>query len=97
MYIKAIMLSTIDTISNCLQLEYKNKYKNLEFSHGQDGRGPKTTFSIADIAYSSVAVSGDLMEYSGSGIVNRSIRPILSRHFTGLAYQYHAIASAFDD
>ena len=56
-------------------------FKNLEFSHGQDGRGPKTTFSFTD---NSVAVSVDLMEYFGSGIVNRSIRPILSRHFTGL-------------
>ena len=35
-------------------------------------------------AESSVTVSGDLIEYSGSGIVNRSITPILSRHFTGL-------------
>ena len=59
-------------------------FKILEFSHGQDGRGPKTTFSFADTTDSSVAVSGDLMEYFGSGIVNKSIRPILSRHFTGL-------------
>ena len=70
MYIKAIMLNTIDTISNCLQPLFGDKYKNLEFSHGQDGRGPKTTFSTADTADSSVAVSGDLMEYSGSGIIN---------------------------
>ena len=40
--------------------------------------------SIADTADSSVAVSGDLMEYFGSGIVDRSIRPILSPHFTVL-------------
>ena len=59
-------------------------FKNLEFSHGEDGRGPKTTFSIADTADSSVAVSGDLMEYFGSGIFDKSIRPILSPHFTGL-------------
>ena len=84
MYIKAIVLNTNDTISNCLQPIFGDKYKNLEFSHSQDGCGPKTTFSIADTADSSVAVSGDLMEYFGSGIVNRSIRPILSRHFTGL-------------
>ena len=63
MYIKAILLKTIDTISNCLQPLFGVKYKNLEFSHGQDGRGPKTTFSIADTADSSVTVSGDLMEY----------------------------------
>ena len=86
MYIKAIVSNTSDTISNCLQPLFGDKYKNLEFSHGQDGRGPKTTFSIADTADSSVAVSGDLKEYFGSGIVNRSIRPILSRHFTGLFY-----------
>ena len=83
MFIKAIMLNTIDTISNCLQPSFGDKYKNLEFSHGEDGRDPKTPFSIADTADSSVAVSGDLMEYSGNGIVNRSIRSILSRHFTG--------------
>ena len=84
MYIKAIVLNTNDTISNCLQTLCGDRYKNLEFSHDQDGRGPNTIFSIADTADSSVAVSGDLMEYSGSGVVNRSIRPILSRHFTGL-------------
>ena len=86
MYIKTIVSNTSDTISNCLQPLFGDKYKNLEFSHGQDGRGLKTTFSIADTADSSVAVSGDLKEYFGSGIVNRSIRPILSRHFTGLFY-----------
>ena len=48
------------------------------------GVAQKTTFSIADSADSSVALSGDLIEYSGSGIVNISITPILSRHFTGL-------------
>ena len=84
MYIKALVLNTNDTISNGLQPLFSDKYKNLEFSHGQDGCGPKTTCSIADTADSSVTDSGDLMEYSGSGIVNRSIRPILSRHFTGL-------------
>ena len=70
----------------CSPFSYKisDNYKNLEFSHGQDGRGQKTPFSIAESAESSVAVFGDLMEYSGSGIVNRSITPILSRHFTGL-------------
>ena len=56
----------------------------MELSHGQDGRGPKPTFSIADTTDSLVAVSGDLMGYSESGIVNRSTKPILSRHFTGL-------------
>ena len=40
--------------------------QKLEFSHNQDGRGPKTTFSIAE---SSVTVSRDLLEYSGSGIL----------------------------
>ena len=84
MYIKAIVLNTNDTISNCLQPLFCDKYKNLEISHVRVGRGPKTTFSIADTADSSVADSGDLIEYSGSGIVNRSITPILSRHFTGL-------------
>ena len=85
MYIKAILSNTNDTISNCLQLLFGDidKYKILEFSHGQDGSGPKTSFSIAGTADSSVVVSGDLMEYFGSGIVNRSIRPILSRYFTG--------------
>ena len=90
MYIKAVVSNTNDTVSNCLQPLFADEYKNLEFSHGQDGRSPKTTFSIADTADSLVAVSGDLMEYFGSGIVNRSIRPILSRHFTGLIYHYHA-------
>ena len=86
MYIKAIVSNTNDTVSNCLHslFRFGDKYKNFEFCHGQDERGPKTTFSIADTADSSVAVSGDLMEYFGSGIINRSIRPILSRHFTGL-------------
>ena len=83
MYVKAIVLNTNDTISNCLLPLFGDKYKNLEFSHDQDGRGPKTTFSIADTEDSSLTVSGDLMDYSGSGIVNRSIRPILRRHFTG--------------
>ena len=92
MYIKAILLNTNDTISNCLQPLFGDKYKILEFSHGQHGRGSKTTFSIADTADSSVAASGDLMEYSGTGIVSRSIRPILSRHFTGLeGNTWHAI------
>ena len=50
MYIKAIVFNTNDTISNCLQPLFGDKYKNLEFSHGQDGRGPKTTFSIEDTA-----------------------------------------------
>ena len=74
MYIKAIMSNTNDTISNCLQPLFCDKYKNMEFSHGQDGRGPKTTFFIVDTADSSVAVSGDLMEYFGSGIVNFFIK-----------------------
>ena len=59
----------------------------MEFSHGRNGCGPKITFSIAESAESSVTVSGDLKEYSGSGIVNRSITPILSRHFPGLIIQ----------
>ena len=59
------------------------KYKNLEFSHGQIGRGPKITVSIAE---SLGTVSGVSIEYSGSGIANRSITPILSRYFTGLYY-----------
>ena len=43
-------------------LSYKNWsfIQNLKFSHGQDGRGQKTTFSIAESADSSVAVSRDL-------------------------------------
>ena len=44
-------------------------YTKLEFSHDQDGRGLKTTFSIADGADSWVTVSRDPVEYSGSGIL----------------------------
>ena len=44
------MLNTNDTISNFLQPLFGDKYKNLEFSYGQYGRGPKTTFSIEDTA-----------------------------------------------
>ena len=55
-----------------------DKYKILEFSHGQDGQ--KITFSIAKNAESSAAASGDLIEYFGSGIVNRSITPIFSQN-----------------
>ena len=77
----------------CRAYSYKigDKYKNLEFSHGQDGCGPKTTFSIAESVESSVTVSGDLIEYSGSGIVNRSIAPILSRHFHGLTWSEYGL------
>ena len=52
----------------CSHLSYKNRYyiQKLEFSHDQDGCGPKTTLSIAE---SSGTVSRDLLEYSGSGIL----------------------------
>ena len=64
MYIKAIVSNTNDTISKCLQPLFGDKYKNLEFSHGQDGRGPKIPFSIADTADSSVAVFGVLWKWN---------------------------------
>ena len=44
------------------------------------GVAKKTTFSIADSADSWVTVSRDLIEYSGSGIVNISITPIFSQN-----------------
>ena len=55
----------------CSHLSYKNRYymQKLEFSYDQDGRCPKTTFSIAESAESSGTVSRDLLEYSGSGIL----------------------------
>ena len=43
--------------------------QNLELSHDQDGCGPKTILSIAESAVSLVTVSGDIIEYSGSGIL----------------------------
>ena len=43
--------------------------QELEFSHDQDGRCPKTTFSIAESVESSGTVSWDLLEYSGSEIL----------------------------
>ena len=44
------------------------------------GVAKKTTFSIADSADSWVTISRDLIEYSGSGIVNISITPIFSQN-----------------
>ena len=77
MCIKTIVLHTnghhLHLLAELIHTKIGDKYKNLEFSHGLDGCGPKTIFSIAE---SSVTVSGDLIEYSGSGIVNRSITPI---------------------
>ena len=77
-------MAPFSTAYSPLSLKNRSFIQNLKFSHGQDGRGQKTPFSIADSAESSVAVSGDLIEYSGSGIVNISITPILSCHFTWL-------------
>ena len=77
-------MAPFPTVYSCLSEKNRSFVQNLKFSHSQDGRGQKTTFSIADSANSSVAVSGDLIEYSGSGIGNISITSILSRHFTGL-------------
>ena len=77
-------MAPFPTVYSPLSQKNRSFTQNLKFSHGQDGRGKKTTFSIADSVDSSVAVFGDLIEYSGSGIVNISITPILSRHFTGL-------------
>ena len=72
----------------CSPLSYKNQQfiQKLEFSHGQDGRGLKTTFSIMDSVDSWVTVSEDLVDHSGSAIVNRSITIFshICRHFTGL-------------
>ena len=52
-------------------LSYKNRYymQKLQFSHDQDGRCPKTTFSIVESAESSGTVCRDLLEYSGSEIL----------------------------
>ena len=80
-------MAPFPTVYSHLSLKNWTFIQNLKFSHGQDGRGQKTTFSIADSAESWVTVSRDLIEYSGSGIVNISITPIFSqnlRHFTGL-------------
>ena len=52
----------------CSHLSYKNRYymQKLEFSHDQDGRCPKTTFSIVE---SSGTICRDLLECSGSEIL----------------------------
>ena len=66
----------------CSPLSYKNWYfeQKPSFSHGQDGRGLKTTFSIVDSADSWVTVSRDLVEHIGSGTINRSITPIFGQN-----------------
>ena len=55
----------------CSDLSYKNRYymQKLEFSHDQDRRCPKTTFSITESVESSGTVSRDLLEYFGSEIL----------------------------
>ena len=62
----------------CSHLSYKNRYymQNQELPHDQDECGPKTSLSITERAESLVTVSGDLIEYSGSVIVNKSITPV---------------------
>ena len=83
MYIETIWLNTNGIISSSLLPSFIQKsvvYSKLEFSYDQGGRGPKTPFSIAESAESSVAVFGDSIEYSGSGIVYRSITPIFSQN-----------------
>ena len=83
MHIETIVLSTNGTISNSLQPSFIQRsvlYTKPEFSHGQDGRGLKTTFSIADSEDSWVTVSKDLVEHSGSGTINRSITSIFGQN-----------------
>ena len=70
-------MAPFPTVYSRLSLKNRTFIQNLKFSHSQDGRGQKTTFSIAD---SWVTVSGDVIEYSGSGIVNISITPIFSQN-----------------
>ena len=60
----------------------------LKFSHGPDGCGPKTTFSIDSNANSKRGVSGALIEYIGSGIGFITILPIFRHHFPGLLMYY---------
>ena len=70
-------MSPYSTVYSHHSLKKRTFIQNLKFSHGQDGRGQKTAFSIAD---SWVTVSRQLIEYSGSGIVNISITPIFSQN-----------------
>ena len=73
-------MAPFPTVYSHLLLKNRTFIQNLKFSHGQDGRGQKSTFSIADSVDSWVTVSRVLIEYSGSGIVNISITPIFSQN-----------------
>ena len=70
-------MAPFPTVYSHLSLTNQTFIQNLKFSHGQDGRGQKTTFSMAD---SWVTVSRDLIQYYGSVIVNISITPIFSQN-----------------
>ena len=73
-------MAPFPTVYSHLSLKNRTFTQNLKFSHGQDGLGQKTTFSIADSADSWVTVFRDVIKYSGSGIVNISITPIFSQN-----------------
>ena len=85
-------MAPFPTVYSHLSLKNRTFIENLKFSHGQDGRGQKTTFSIADSADSWVTVSRDLIEYSGSGIYQlRRFLVKICRHFTGLLCSVRSI------
>ena len=76
MNIKTIVLNTNGIISSSLLPSFIQKsvvFTKTRIFPRSRWAWPKNTFSIAESAESSVAVSRDSIEYSGSGIVNKSI------------------------
>ena len=72
MYIKTIVLNTNGIISSSLLSSFMQKsvlYAKARIFPRSRWVWPKTTFPIMDSADSWVNVSGDLVEYSGSGIL----------------------------
>ena len=61
-------MTPFPTVYTFFHTKIDSLYKT-RISPYQDGRGLKTTFSIADSADRWATVSRDLLEYSGSGIL----------------------------